>query len=122
MKKRIYLFAVASLGLITASSYVLAAELDRDQSQDQLRTQDRIYGYQLMTQEERTQYRQRMRNATTAQERERIRMEHHKQMQERAKQRGITLPDMPSPRGMGGHMGTGGGMGPGGMGSGGGGR
>lgn len=54
-----------------------------------------IYGRQLMTQEEMNRYRQRMRNAKTAQEREQIRAENHKQMQERARQRGVTLPDEP---------------------------
>lgn len=80
-----------------------------------------IYGSQLMTQQERLQYREQMRNAKTAQEREQLRLQHHRQMQERARQRGVTLPDEPPPAGMGRGMG-GGGMGGGGMGGGGMGR
>jgi hypothetical protein len=85
-----------------------------------------VYGHQLMTQQERMDYREKMRSMKTEEERAAFRMEHHKQMQERAKEQGVTLPDEPMPRGkgMGPKDGTGpagGGMGPGnGMGSGGG--
>ena len=71
--------------------------------------EDVIYGSQLMTQQERNEYRAQMRNAKTYEERERIRLEHHKAMQERAKAKGLTLPDMPPAAG--GGMGPGGGMG-----------
>ena len=60
--------------------------------------QNEVYGWQLMTQQERQEYRNKMRSMTTAEERERYRMEHHKQMQERAKQKGVTLPDVPRDR------------------------
>ena len=61
-----------------------------------------------MTEQERNEYRARMRNATTDAERERIRAEHHALMQDRARERGIQLPDTPpADRGMG----QGGGMG-----------
>lgn len=82
-----------------------------------------IYGHQLMTPDERNAYRERMQNAATAREQERIRSEHHQQMVERAQQRGMTLPDEPPARtgsrpgagmGSGSGMGSGGGMGPGG--------
>lgn len=75
--------------------------------------QETIYGSQIMTQQERTEYRSRMRAANTAEEREQIRQEHHERMKERAKAQGVTLPDEPPARG--GGMGPGGGgMGPGG--------
>jgi hypothetical protein len=76
-------------------------------------TSEAIYGYQLMTEPERLEYRARMRTLKTAEEREAFRMEHHKLMQERAKMRGITLPEAPPPRGMGAGQGMGRGMGPG---------
>ncbi|TPG04954.1 hypothetical protein EAH75_02195 [Rhodanobacter glycinis] len=93
---------------------------------DQLRTQDRttlkdrsqIYGSQLMTPAERRAYRDQMRNLKTAQEREALRKQHHEQMQKRAAERGMRLPDMPPGQGAGmgpgGGMGRGAGMGPGG--------
>ena len=78
-----------------------------------------IYGSQLMTNQERMEHRTKMNAAKTTQEREQVRMEHHEQMQLRAKERGMTLPDTPPARGAGMRqgMGPGGGMG-GGMGAG----
>lgn len=74
-------------------------QLDRDrlhdQDQDRLRDRDTIYGSQLMTPAERTAYRKKMRSLKTAQEREAFRMQHHEEMQKRAQERGMTLPDEP---------------------------
>lgn len=72
-----------------------------------------IYGYQLMTEQERAEHRAKMRSFQTEQEREAYRMEHHKMMQERARAQGVTLPDEPMPRGQGRGMGPGPGAGPG---------
>jgi hypothetical protein len=78
------------------------------------REQERIYGSQLMTEQERSDYRQQMRSKRTEQEREALRQEHHQRMVERARERGIQLPEQP-PQGAGRGMGPGGGgMGPGG--------
>lgn len=71
-----------------------------------------VYGSQLMTRQERMEYRNQMRALNTQEERNAFRLEHHQRMQERAKERGLTLPDAPPV--MGGGMGPGmGGMGPG---------
>ncbi len=75
-----------------------------------------IYGSQLMTAQERIEHRNKMRAATTAQEREQIRLEHHQAMQARAKAQGKSLPD--TPPALGGGMGPGSGPGGGGMGPG----
>lgn len=70
-----------------------------------------------MTPAERQQHREKLRSMKTEQEREAYRREHHKQMQDRAREKGVKLPDMPPERGHG--MGPGGGgMGPGGGGPG----
>ncbi|MBK6402257.1 MAG: hypothetical protein IPP18_11560 [Rhodocyclaceae bacterium] len=75
-------------------------------------TQQQVYGSQLMTRQERIDYRNQMRLLKTEEERIAFRAEHHKKMQERAKERGVTLPETPPARGAG--MGPGmGGMGPG---------
>lgn len=72
---------------------------------------EQIYGSQLMTERERLEYRERMRNARTQEERDRIRSEHHMMVQERAKQRGVELPpEPPENRGGGMQMKKGGGM------------
>ena len=102
----IYTAVIAALLPVMVS---VANAADKDQIQDR-----QIYGSQLMTQQERSEYRVQMRNAKTAQEREQIRKEHHERMKVRAKEKGVTLPDEPPARGMGGGMGPGGGgMGPG---------
>jgi len=116
MNKHLPMLVGICLGLALTSPIVLAADQDRDQlqTQDQSRDQDRIYGSQLMTAQERAAFRNKMRAAKTVEERARIREQHHKEMQERARKRGIQLPDMPPARGMGNGMGPGGGMGSGG--------
>ncbi len=82
-----------------------------------------IYGAQIMSDQERVEHRMQMRSAKTLDEREQVRSEHHKQMVERARERGITLPEEPPARGgmgpggggmrPGAGMGSGQGMGPG---------
>ena len=57
--------------------------------------EEQIYGSQLMTEQERAEHRTKMQSLKTDQERARYRLEHHKKMQQRAKQQGKALPDMP---------------------------
>ena len=118
MLKRSIAISVLAGAFAFSAGPLLAADQDRERIRDQMQEQDqeRVYGSQLMTQQERDEYRTRMRAAKTAEEREQIRAEHHERMKVRAKERGVTLPDDPPARG--GMMGPGGGMG--GMGSGGG--
>ena len=75
-------------------------------------------GSRLMTQEERTEHHAKMQVATTAEEQEQIRKEHHERIKEKEQaktQRGVILPKVPPARG-----GRGMGSGSGGMGHGGG--
>lgn len=71
----------------------------RQREQAQSRTKERarrreiIPGSELMTSKERDHYRQRMAAAATDAEREKLRAEHVKAMQERARMRGLQLPD-----------------------------
>jgi len=58
-----------------------------------LAADDVVYGRQLMTQQELAEHRAKMNSFTSEAERDRYRMEHHQRMQERAKQRGATLPE-----------------------------
>lgn len=114
-KRRLMALSVLAGALSLCASAVGAQTSDTEQ----------IYGSQMMTQQERSEYQAKMRAAKTAEEREQIRQQHHEEMQARAKERGMTLPDEPPARGMGpgGRMGPGGGgMGPGGEGMGPGGR
>ncbi|MFH2134826.1 MAG: hypothetical protein ABII81_06550 [Pseudomonadota bacterium] len=122
MLKRPISVSLLAGALAVLAGPLFAADQVREQKQDQMKMQtqdqERIYGSQLMTQKERNAYRAKMRAAKTVKEREQIRNEHHKLMQQRAKERGVTLPDMPPAGGMmmgpGGGMRQGGGMGSGG--------
>jgi len=76
---------------------------DRDQDQDRDRDRDRdrihqdqeIYGGNLMTEQERNQYRERLQNASSKEEQKRIQAEHQNMIQERARQQGVKLPPPP---------------------------
>ncbi len=101
-------------------SVSVAAEQEPSQMQTQKQAKEKIYGSQLMTRKERAEHRSKMRSLKTQEERDAYRLEHHKKMQERAKGKGMTLPDEPpaTGMGMGGMRQGGGGMGPGGGGMG----
>jgi hypothetical protein len=66
-------------------------DMTKDRDQTKARDRDRIFGEQLMTEQERNEFRNRIRLAKSDGERAQIRNEHRKQMLERAKQRGVTL-------------------------------
>lgn len=68
-------------------------------------------GRQFMTEQEQAEMRIRMQNATTEEERDRIRAEEHALIRERAAAQGITLPETPLSQGQG--AGPGAGQGPG---------
>jgi hypothetical protein len=76
-----------------------------------------IYGRDLMTPNEIAEHRAQMQAAKTAEERERIRAEHHSRMRQRAKERGVEIPETPPRTGQG--HGPGPGAGHGGQGAGG---
>jgi hypothetical protein len=71
---------------------------DRDRVQDRTHAPDnakqaeqQIYGYELMSEEERLQYRERIRNAENRQEAEQIEAQHRHEMQIRAKEKGVEI-------------------------------
>lgn len=108
-------FLATTLSLCTGLA--LAADQAPAQEKAQTQKQEQVYGSQLMTQQERLEYRNKMVAAKTAEEREQIRKNHHEAMKERATVRGVTLPDEPPSLGGGMGLGVGGGgrgMGPGG--------
>lgn len=77
-------FSIPASAAETSESSVSTQQQDRE-----------IYGWQLMTPEERAAYRSRMRAANTIAERDKIRQQHHEEMVTRAKDRGMTLPPDP---------------------------
>lgn len=106
MLKKILMVAALTGAWILTVSYTLATDQQRDQA--------KIYGSQMMTAQERTEYRSRMHASITAQnqEQEQIRNAQRERMRERANQRGVTLPDDPPPTN-GGMISPGGDKGPG---------
>ncbi len=58
-------------------------------------------GQQLMTPEERTAMRDKMRNAKSTEERQQIAQANHSEMQKRATEKGITLPEFRNHQGRG---------------------
>ena len=109
IKKTIILFSLVGALSLPAGMVVAAEPLPAKDLMSVSQEQERVYGSQLMTIDERTEYQAKMRAAKTAEEREGLRAEHHQRMQERAKARGMTLPDEPPVSGGGMGMGPGGG-------------
>lgn len=107
MLKKIVIMSALTGALALSPGLTLAADQLQTQQQEQ------VYGSELMTEQEREEHRSKMRSAKTAEEREQFRIEQHERMKERAKERGMTLPDEPPVRGggmgLGGRMGAGGG-------------
>jgi hypothetical protein len=62
-------------------------------------------GHQLMTTEEQAAFHEKMQNAKTPEERQKLAEANHTEMQKRAKEKGITLPEPHGPRsGFGPHF------------------
>lgn len=84
---------------------------DRDRDQDRLRDRDRIHvdqavvgqmaSWQLLSDQERTQFHARMRSANTAQERNAIRSEYQNTIRQRAGDLGVSAPFGPQRPGSG---------------------
>jgi 1,2-phenylacetyl-CoA epoxidase catalytic subunit len=108
--KRTFIYSTAIVALFSTAAPVASAT-DKTRDQGRLQAQDRVYGSQLMTQQERNEYDALMNAARTGKERDQIRQAHQEQMKERAKQRGVTLPDETPASGKTQDMGSGGGMG-----------
>ena len=97
MKRKLAIFVALVCSLLLTSSFAVAANQANEQERIQAQEQAQIYGSQMMTEQERNEYRTRMNAAKTNQEREQIRMEHHERMKERAKEQGVSMPDSPPP-------------------------
>ncbi len=92
MLKKILVIVALTGAWVLMVGYTLATDQDRAQDREQIR----IYGSQLMTGQERSEYRSRMHAAKTPEEREHILVEHHERMRLRARTKGIMLPEVPA--------------------------
>ena len=93
MFKRV-IFFVSVMSLIGQLANIAIAS-EQEQMQAREGTQEQAYGWELMTPEERTAYRDQMRALKTEEERRAFQVEHHQRMQERAKERGVSLSESP---------------------------
>ena len=78
MTRNMLKIALSSIALALVASGSLAAD-------------EPIYGSQLMTQQERIEHRNKLRAAKTVEERDQVRLQHHEEMQLRAKEKGVNL-------------------------------
>jgi hypothetical protein len=95
MKMRATMAAVVAAAMMAMTVSLFAAERAAGTP---TQPSEPIYGYRLMSDQERNDYRERMRNAPSTDARQAIRDEHRKLMEARARERGVTLPE---PRGAG---------------------
>jgi Ni/Co efflux regulator RcnB len=109
-----------AVAMFCSAGFAVAADVAPGQTQDRAQNRQTV-GRQIMTDEERNEQRAKMRSTTSQEERNKVRAEQHEKMKQRAKEKGVTLPDNPPAQGQGGGMGGGMGGGQGG-GMGGGGR
>lgn len=93
MATRILLAPALTVVLAVVSGFALAA--DQESAQPTKQTQKQVYGKELMTEQERAELHTRMRAAKTQQEREQVRKQQHERMKQRAKERGLSIPDQP---------------------------
>ena len=77
--------------LISFSTSTLFAS-DDDYDDDY---KEHVYGWELMSDEEFSEHRDKMRSLETREERQAYRKEHHEEMMKRAKEKGVELPDCP---------------------------
>lgn len=102
MKQPTQIFVAMAVTLSVALSLSATAQpSEPQQAQTKALKQERVFGSQLMTTQERREYRQRMRTMKTQEERDQFRLEHHTRMQDRATERGLSLPSSPPMQGTG---------------------
>lgn len=100
MKRKLIYSAVLAALLPAMAGMSHAADTDSSMGQggmqghEQMRDSD-IYGSDLMTSQERSEYRNRLRSARNQQEKDRIEKDHEERMQQRAKERGVAVPEKP---------------------------
>ena len=86
----------AAISLVMMPAFAQQNDVEQAQASEQIQSAAQpIYGRQLMTEEERQAHRMKIRSLQTAEQRQQYRQQHHKLMQERARERGVTLPEQP---------------------------
>ena len=92
MSKRFII--VPSITNMLAYSVSSAIAIDKKLVQQQQKAQEQVYGWELMTPEERVEHRAQMRSLQNEEEQRVFQLEHHQRMLKRAKEEGLALPDV----------------------------
>ncbi len=101
MKKRFILESILDATISLYAGFVQAANPTPVQENMEMHEQEQIYGSQLMTRQECSEYHARMRAAGTAEEQEQVRDEYHQAMKKGAALQGICVPEDPPVGGIG---------------------
>lgn len=101
MRNIFILILSCSLFMLGTAGFALAANQGDKGTAGATHNEEMIYGSQMMTEQERNEYRARMQAAKSNEEREQLRLEHHERMKVRAKERGLSMPDSPPRKGSG---------------------
>jgi Ni/Co efflux regulator RcnB len=72
-------------------------EQERTNAPDDAKQAEHMYGYNLMTEEERVAYRERLMKAESAAEKEQIKAQHREEIQVRARNRNVEIDDDGNP-------------------------
>jgi len=100
MSARSWLITIAGASLLVAGAAAQQPAPQPTQQPPATATQtkkaggEKIYGYDLLTEQERSAYHAQMRAAKTEQERERVRSEHRELVQQRAREKGVDVKGM----------------------------
>jgi hypothetical protein len=84
---------VFQTGISIAAAMVMASAAFDATGADQTVKREIIPGSELMTPQERERYRQRIRGAKTLEQEQKVRSEHLQQVRERARLRGLRVPE-----------------------------
>ena len=98
ISKTLYVFLLAILFCFSIQP-LIASDDDDDYYEDEYEDdrKERVYGWELMSEEELAVHRNVMRSLETKEERWEYRKEHHQKMLERAKREGVYLRGCPRP-------------------------
>lgn len=113
MENRKVVFAIICGWLLSAPLQAEQQATQEVQTRTEAQTGGAGPGSRMMTEQERMEQRNRMREAQTNEERGRIRSENHERMRERAARQGYSMPNYTPASGMGMGRGMGGGGGKG---------
>ncbi len=90
--KKLFLLVFAPMFFLVSAETLFAGGKYGGEAKGQ---QGMIFGQELMTKEELAEHRAQMMRLKTEEEREKFRQEHHALMKQRAKERGVTIADVP---------------------------